>query len=166
MRGDQLPAVGHRRHQARDLERRGRQRALANRQHLCIDRTPRAPFRVADRVGRGQVAGRFVRQIDARGPAEAEPVGPVDQSGRAQLLGMMKEVHVAAYGQGPGKVYLAVAAAVSHVDLAALLIGMAKISLAHERRLRIHVAGLQQGDGRQGFEHRAGRNRHAADAVE
>jgi len=86
VRRDQLAAVGHGRHQAGHLQGRGRQRALPDAQrlrvggapagekgdspHLCVGTVPIFP---------GQRAGRFARQVNARGAAEPELFRPIHE---------------------------------------------------------------------------------------
>ena len=94
------------------------------------------------------------------GLPKAQPPCPIDQGLRRQFFRVMEEIDVAALGQGLGQRDVAVARTVANVDLAPLPVGLFQVSLAVERRRRIEPGRFQQGDGRDGLEHRAGRQGH------
>ena len=136
MRRDQPAAVGHGRHHAHHLQRRGRERTLADGHRLRVGGSPRVAFQIADVLRARERAGGLAGQVHARRPAETEPLGPIDQRPRPHQAGEMEEVDVAAHGQRVGQRHLAVADALADVDFASLPVGLVQIALAGERRLR------------------------------
>ena len=120
----------------------------------------------ADPLRRGHAAASLARQIDTRGPPETEPLGPIDQGLRRQCFRVMEEIDVAALGQGRGQCDIAMARAVAYIFRAPLPVGLLQVSLAIERRRRVQPGRFQEGDSRDGFEDRTGREGHLHGAVE